>query len=153
MYKITINNERYLRYCTSEYFDEGSNVSKNLTLKEVSNFIRQCRFIKNGQILYNNGETEIIGGIKESHLVLSTSTPMVKHSIKTYEERNHSPTRRQSVNNLATLHEVERLQIIKVNEYTSNKTQASEILGISLKTLYNKLAEHSIVWNTNNWQD
>ena len=150
MYKITINNERYLRYCTSEYFDEGSNVSKNLTLKEVSNFIRQCRFIKNGQILYNNGETEIIGGIKESHLVLSTSTPMVKHSIKTYEERNHSSIRRQLSHNLATLHEVERLQIIKVNEYTSNKTQASEILGITVKTLYNKLAEHSIVWNTNN---
>lgn len=150
MYKITINNERYLRYCTSEYFDEGNNVSKNLTLKEASNFIKQCHFIKNGQILYNNGETEIIGGIKESHLVLSTSTPMVKHSIKTYEERNHSPTRKQFSHNLATLHEVERLQIIKVNEYTSNKTQASEILGTTLKTLYNKLAEHGIVWNTNN---
>lgn len=150
MYKIVINNERYLRYCTSEYFNEGCNVSKNLTLKEASNFIKQCRFIKNGQILYNNGETEVIGSIKESHLVLSTSTPLVKHSIKTYEERNHSPTRRQSATNLATLHEVERLQIIKVNEYTSNKIQASEILGITVKTLYNKIAKHNIEWDTSN---
>ena len=43
-----------------------------------------------------------------------------------------------------TVDEAERLLIIKTLEAThNNKTRAAEILGISLKTLHNKLKEYS----------
>jgi len=42
-----------------------------------------------------------------------------------------------------TVEEAEKLLILKTLEATSNnKTRAAEILGISLKTLHNKLKEH-----------
>ena len=42
-----------------------------------------------------------------------------------------------------TVEEAERLLILKTLEATSNnKTKAAEILGISLKTLHNKLKEY-----------
>ena len=42
-----------------------------------------------------------------------------------------------------TVEEAEKLLILKTLEATSNnKTQAAEILGISLKTLHNKLKEY-----------
>ena len=42
-----------------------------------------------------------------------------------------------------TVEEAERLLILKTLESTSNnKTRAAEILGISLKTLHNKLKEY-----------
>jgi DNA-binding NtrC family response regulator len=42
-----------------------------------------------------------------------------------------------------TVEEAERLLILKTLEATSNnKTRAAEILGISLKTLHNKLKEY-----------
>jgi DNA-binding NtrC family response regulator len=43
----------------------------------------------------------------------------------------------------ATVEEAERLLILKTLEAThNNKTRAAEILGISLKTLHNKLKEY-----------
>ena len=42
-----------------------------------------------------------------------------------------------------TVEEAEKLLILKTLESTSNnKTRAAEILGISLKTLHNKLKEY-----------
>jgi DNA-binding NtrC family response regulator len=45
-----------------------------------------------------------------------------------------------------TVEEAEKLLILKTLEATSNnKTRAAEILGISLKTLHNKLKEYGSV--------
>jgi DNA-binding NtrC family response regulator len=45
-----------------------------------------------------------------------------------------------------TVEEAERLLILKTLESTNNnKTRAAEILGISLKTLHNKLKEYGSV--------
>ena len=43
----------------------------------------------------------------------------------------------------ATVGEAERLLILRTLEFTGqNKTRAAEILGVSLKTLHNKLKEY-----------
>jgi DNA-binding NtrC family response regulator len=48
-----------------------------------------------------------------------------------------------------TVEEAERLLILKTLEATNNnKTRAAEILGISLKTLHNKLKEYGSVAET-----
>jgi DNA-binding NtrC family response regulator len=44
----------------------------------------------------------------------------------------------------ATVDEAEKALILRTLEHTkNNKTRAAEILGISLKTLHNKLKEYS----------
>ena len=56
------------------------------------------------------------------------------------------PCRKASSSSLGigtTVDEAERLLIIKTLDHThNNKTKAAEILGISLKTLHNKLKEY-----------
>ena len=48
-----------------------------------------------------------------------------------------------------TVEEAERLLILKTLEHTkNNKTRAAEILGISFKTLFNKLKEYGAAEET-----
>jgi DNA-binding NtrC family response regulator len=55
----------------------------------------------------------------------------------------HADTNSVSVRVGATVGEAERLLILRTLEFTShNKTRAAEILGVSLKTLHNKLKEY-----------
>jgi DNA-binding NtrC family response regulator len=53
-----------------------------------------------------------------------------------------------------TVDEAERRLILKTLESTSNnKTKAAEILGISLKTLHNKLKEYGSTSNTDSAEE
>lgn len=59
---------------------------------------------------------------------------------------SHDHSERVSVSVGTTVNEVERLLILKTLGSTgNNKTRAAEILGISLKTLHNKLKEYGAV--------
>ncbi len=54
----------------------------------------------------------------------------------------------------ATVGEAERLLILKTLEFTGqNKTRAAEILGVSLKTLHNKLKEYEYLRETGGLRD
>jgi DNA-binding NtrC family response regulator len=45
----------------------------------------------------------------------------------------------------SSLHDVEKEMIIRTIEFTGgNKTRAAEILGVSSKTLYNKLEQYEL---------
>ncbi len=74
--------------------------------------------------------------LSESEVVQVTDLP---DFVKTPEEKlfidDYDPT--------VTLHELERRYILKaLNHFEGNKTQAANALGVTIKTLYNKLHEY-----------
>ena len=83
-------------------------------------------------------------------MALSIHRPVARHLPPGFGEKPARPsTEPQSAANSvqvevgATVDEAERLLILKTLESTrNNKTKAAEILGISLKTLHNKLKEY-----------
>jgi DNA-binding NtrC family response regulator len=136
MFQITLKSEKYLKRLPDRYFDGSYNVSKNLTLNEAKSVLSYFKLVKIGNLLYNENETEIVGNIEKVELNIKT----------TKKDKYIRLTRAIVPVELVSLSEIEKSHIIKVNEYTSNKTQASEILGITLRTLYNKIEAYNIQW-------
>lgn len=147
MYQITITNDQHIREeVRLKYFMTDSYCSRNLTLKEASNLIHIFKFIKVGSKLYNRDESQIVGSIRFVELGISNNN---KPYTKSYKPTNTPRFDREIVDvpdDLISLHDLEKLHIIKVNEFTGNKTLAAKILGITFKTLYNKIEYHNITW-------
>lgn len=74
--------------------------------------------------------------LADGHTIMANDIPeMIKNPEQKLSVQEYDPS--------LTLHELERRYIIKaLNHYNGNKTQAANALGITIKTLYNKLHEY-----------
>ena len=79
-------------------------------------------------------------------VIVTWTDPLIDPSIDAVPSEVHGDARNQAVPHLdphLPMAEVERLHILNVLRHTEgNKTRAAAILGISTRTLYNKLAEY-----------
>jgi transcriptional regulator with PAS, ATPase and Fis domain len=91
------------------------------------------------------------GNIRELQNVIERSCLMSSHSIlqesdihiEAFESQSQSPDQPSIVTTGMTIQEAERRLILKTLELTdANRTQAAKILGISIRTLRNKLNEY-----------
>jgi DNA-binding NtrC family response regulator len=92
---------------------------------------------------------ELRNTIERAVVLVGEGTLEAKHLPPSFGMRPTRPTHDSNANNVqlevgtTTVDEAERRLIVKTLESTNNnKTRAAEILGISLKTLHNKLKEY-----------
>jgi two-component system response regulator FlrC len=86
------------------------------------------------------GNVRELENVIERALLLSTNTTIVAEDLQGFEGESASAG---EIRAGMTLHEMERQLIVKTLEMTSqNRTQAADVLGISVRTLRNKLAEY-----------
>ena len=125
------------------YFLRKVSRENKMDLKEVS--IEAMQKIHGWQWPGNVRELQ---NVIERSCLLSEAKILSKEDIQIEEDGIEAPSENGLVTTGMTIQEAERRLILKTLEYTDdNRTQAAKILGISIRTLRNKLNEYKSVEN------
>lgn len=121
--------EHFLSNGTSSYLNRGRQMSE-----EAMKILMRYEWPGNIRELQNVCERLQI--LSEGHVIMPGDLPEhIKNPDHKIVTDDYDPTK--------TLHELEKRYILKaLNYFEGNKTQAANALGITIKTLYNKLHEY-----------
>ncbi len=121
--------EYFLSTGTSSYLNRGRQMSEE-SMKIL------MRYEWPGNIRELQNVCERLQILSEGHVIMPGDLPEhIKNPDHKIVTDDYDPTR--------TLHELEKRYILKaLNYFEGNKTQAANALGITIKTLYNKLHEY-----------